>query len=111
MVYSARSSKAFAPATTPWILASVLLAWPLTACAGGGEEGGGEKLESSTQEARAATLGPRDGHDLPPTDLDRVAVGLPAPDFALRTLAGDTVSLSDFRGSKNVVLVFYRGHW
>jgi peroxiredoxin len=24
---------------------------------------------------------------------------------------GDVVTLSDFRGKKNIVLVFYRGHW
>ena len=57
------------------------------------------------------TLGPKDGADLPPTEIDRVAVGSVAPDFSLRSLAGETVTLSDFRGEKNVVLVFYRGHW
>jgi peroxiredoxin len=40
-----------------------------------------------------------------------VAVGSVAPDFSLRTLAGDTLTLSDFRGKKDVILVFYRGHW
>ena len=44
-------------------------------------------------------------------ELDRVAVGSVAPDFSLPTLAGDTVTLSEFRGVKDVVLVFYRGHW
>lgn len=57
------------------------------------------------------TLGPVDGHDLPPSDLDRVQVGDTAPDFTLASLAGPPVTLSDFRGDKNVVLVFYRGHW
>lgn len=33
-----------------------------------------------------------------------------APDFALASMAGDTVRLSDFRGRK-VVVVFYRGFW
>ena len=33
-----------------------------------------------------------------------------APDFALTSMSGDTVRLSDLRGSK-VVLVFYRGFW
>jgi len=56
-------------------------------------------------------LGPVDGHDLSPTDLDRVVVGDTAPDFALEALSGDVYALSDFRGAKNVVLVFYRGHW
>ena len=56
-------------------------------------------------------MGPRDGQDLPPTDLERVGVATLAPDFSLRTIAGDTLTLSAFRGAKNVVLVFYRGHW
>lgn len=47
---------------------------------------------------------------LPPTDLDRVRPGLAAPDFLLPTGDGRAFRLSDFRG-RNVVLVFYRGHW
>lgn len=35
------------------------------------------------------------------------AVGAVAPDFTLRDQFGQDVTLSDFRGSKNVVLVFY----
>ncbi len=58
----------------------------------------------------AQQFGPRDGAGLPPSDLDRVRPGLPAPDFSLPTGDGRAFSLSDFRG-KNVVLVFYRGHW
>jgi hypothetical protein len=60
---------------------------------------------------QAVTLGPADGLDLPPTDLERVAVGTMAPDFSLPTLEGDTITLSGFRGEKDVILVFYRGHW
>ncbi len=56
-------------------------------------------------------LGPVDGHDLAPTDLERVSVGDVAPDFSLAALSGDVHTLSDYRGHKNVVLVFYRGHW
>ena len=56
-------------------------------------------------------LGPVDGLDLPPTDLDRVRAGDVAPDFTLLSLDGAPVTLSSFRGVKNVVLVFYRGHW
>jgi len=33
----------------------------------------------------------------------------PAPDFALQDTAGRTIRLSDYRGKKNVVLVFNRG--
>jgi hypothetical protein len=58
----------------------------------------------------AAPLGPKDGRQLPPTDLARIRPGARAPDFTLPTGDGRALSLSDFRG-KNVVLVFYRGHW
>jgi len=56
-------------------------------------------------------LGPKDGADLPATDVERVAVGMPAPDFTLARHGGGTVTLAEFRGAKRVVLVFYRGHW
>ena len=61
--------------------------------------------------AQAPNVGPVDGHDLPATDLERVAVGTEAPLFALESYAGETIALADYRGRKNVVLVFYRGHW
>jgi peroxiredoxin len=61
--------------------------------------------------AQAPTLGPVDGHDLPAIDLERVTVGSMAPDFTLAQYRADTFTLSDLRGSKNVVLVFYRGSW
>jgi len=54
---------------------------------------------------------PTDGANLAPTDLDRVKVGQPAPDFTLEDSDGKNITLSDYRGKKNVVLVFYRGHW
>lgn len=57
------------------------------------------------------TLGPVDGWDLPPVDTGRVAVGDVAPDFALASYADGVVTLSDFRGKKDVILVFYRGYW
>lgn len=56
-------------------------------------------------------LGPADGRDLPPLDTGRVGVGAAAPDFTLEAKDGGFVTLSQFRGKKNVVLVFYRGHW
>ena len=58
-----------------------------------------------------AQLGPKDATDLSPTDLQRVKVGQPAPDFTLEDVEGKSVTLSDFRGKKSVVLVFYRGYW
>ena len=48
--------------------------------------------------------------ELPPSDLNRIHVGEPAPAFTLNDGEGHSVSLADFRG-KNVVLVFYRGYW
>lgn len=58
-----------------------------------------------------AQLGPKDAAKLPATDLDRIRVGHPAPDFTLEDVDGSQISLSDYRGKKKVVLVFYRGHW
>jgi cytochrome oxidase Cu insertion factor (SCO1/SenC/PrrC family) len=58
-----------------------------------------------------AQLGPKAGAGQSATDLDRVKVGQPAPDFTLENMDGKPVSLSDYRGKKNVILVFYRGQW
>ena len=38
-----------------------------------------------------------------------VASGGPAPDFTLESAHGELVTLSDYQGESNVVLVFYRG--
>jgi hypothetical protein len=72
---------------------------------------GDQGEEMMETEVAALTLGPADGFDLPATDLQRVAVGSMAPDFTLLSLDGDPVTLSSFRGSRDVILVFYRGHW
>jgi cytochrome oxidase Cu insertion factor (SCO1/SenC/PrrC family) len=61
--------------------------------------------------AGAQAYGPKDGLDLPATDLDRVHEGTPAPDFTLLSIDNRPITLSSFRGRKNVVLVFYRGYW
>lgn len=61
--------------------------------------------------AQAQALGPADGHDLPRAELERVAVGDEAPNFTLSDYDGEAVELSAYRGVKDVVLVFYRGHW
>lgn len=48
-----------------------------------------------------------DPGQLKPRDsVQRLRVGDKAPDFSLRSLDGDVVRLSDFRGKKNVVLSF-----
>ena len=77
----------------------------LSGCAADAAE---ENVEAAEE---MVMLGPVDGQDLPPFDLERVAVGDEAPDFTLASLAGPNVTLSDYRGEKDVVLVFYRGHW
>lgn len=56
-------------------------------------------------------LGPKDGAELPAADLNRVKPGGAAPDFTLEDQDGKPVTLSDYRGKKTVVLVFYRGYW
>lgn len=56
-------------------------------------------------------LGPADGLGMPAVDTGRVQVGAPAPDFSLETFRGDTLTLSEFRGKREVILVFYRGSW
>ncbi len=66
---------------------------------------------AATGAQSAPMLGPVDGRDLAPTDIERITVGMAAPDFTLEKHGGGTVSLSSLRGKKNVVLVFYRGYW
>ncbi len=88
--------------------ALVLCLVALAALAGCAESDSADDVATEVQEI---ALGPADGHDLPATDLERVAAGALAPDFTARSLAGDTITLSRYRGEKNVVLVFYRGHW
>jgi cytochrome oxidase Cu insertion factor (SCO1/SenC/PrrC family) len=56
-------------------------------------------------------LGPHDGAELPDVEPERVAVGDTAPDFSLRAHDGEIVTLSDFHGNRDILLVFYRGHW
>ena len=41
--------------------------------------------------------------------MPRAAITTHAPDFALPDFNGHSVALSDFRGRKNVLLVFNRG--
>jgi len=49
---------------------------------------------------------------LKPTDsVLKVKVGEPAPDFTLPSVSGEKVSLSQFRGKKNVVLSFVPAAW
>lgn len=61
--------------------------------------------------AAFAQLGPKEGANLSPTEIGRIKIGQAAPDFALENTDGKAMTLSDFRGKKAVVLVFYRGYW
>lgn len=61
--------------------------------------------------ASHAQLGPKDGANLQPTDLERVKVGDVAPDFTLENMDGRRITLSEVYSKNNVVLVFYRGQW
>lgn len=45
-----------------------------------------------------------------PSDLNRIKIGQPAPDFTALTADGQQTKLSQYLG-KNIVLVFYRGQW
>jgi len=49
---------------------------------------------------------------LKPVDSElKVKVGDPAPDFTLPSISGKSVTLSDFKGRKNVVLSFVPAAW
>ena len=80
-----------------------LIGW--TAC------GTPDAAPETEEPPRPVTFGPADGHELPPADLERVAVGDLAPDFTAATTSGEPITLSSYRGEKNVLLFFYRGHW
>jgi len=41
--------------------------------------------------------------------MDKLEIGIEAPDFSLDDFRGRNISLSDFGGAKNVLLVFNRG--
>ena len=89
------------PRTSGWLAVPVLAA-AMALCT---------PAPGAAQGAAMAPLGPKDGAGMPPLDTGRVALGTVAPDFTLEAKDGGTVTLSQFRAKKNVVLVFYRGHW
>jgi hypothetical protein len=68
-------------------------------------------LVASAVRGQERRLGPKDEGSYPPTDTARVSVGAEAPDFTLESRDGSAKTLSGYRGAKNVILVFYRGHW
>jgi cytochrome oxidase Cu insertion factor (SCO1/SenC/PrrC family) len=68
-------------------------------------------LAGTLSATASAQLGPKDPITQSATDIERVKVGQPAPDFTLEDSDGKAITLSDFRAKKSVVLVFYRGYW
>ncbi len=82
-----------------WLLLSILL-WALggSAAASGTSSAYGEKLYNPGQ------LKPIDSHL-------KVKVGQVAPDFALPSIKGGTVRLSQYRGHKQVLLSFIPAAW
>lgn len=73
--------------------------------------------QSSSQPGASPTAAPAAGpvpsasYDPSWTDLNRIKTNTLAPDFALEDQTGKTHKLSDYRGKKTVVLVFYRGYF
>lgn len=49
--------------------------------------------------------------ELKPTDLERIQIGTPPPDFNLESVDGNWMKLTNYKNKKNVILVFYRGYW
>jgi hypothetical protein len=97
-----------------WTLPGLVLAvLGVAACAAETEEPAPNPDEAGAVAAPAPAreLGPVDGRDLPGTDLGRIAIGDIAPDFTLETYRGETLTLSENRGRREVLLVFYRGAW
>ncbi len=91
--------------------AGALVAAGSAGCAPGGDTEDADASTAAAQEAAQVALGPVDGHELPPADLERVLAGSPAPDFTALSSTGEPITLSDYRGEKDVILFFYRGHW
>ena len=91
--------------------AGLALAVGSAGCSPGGDTEEPGVSTAAAEEAAQVALGPVDGHDLPPADLGRVLAGSPAPDFTALSSTGEPITLSDYRGEKNVILFFYRGHW
>jgi peroxiredoxin (alkyl hydroperoxide reductase subunit C) len=62
-----------------------------------------------SEEFRDAIFDP--GHLKPVDSTLKVTVGEPAPDFTLPSIEGDRITLSGYRGDKNVVISFVPAAW
>ena len=89
-------------------LATLALVAAVVAACDAPDPDGRDRTDAADTATRAP--GPADGAALPATDTGRVTVGDTAPDFTLLNRHGEPVTLSELRG-RQIVLVFYRGHW
>ncbi len=64
----------------------------------------------SHRSSPTANPSPTPSHRPSPTTSDSAtpSVGEQAPDFTLRSVWGDMITLSSYEGQKNIVLLFYR---
>lgn len=97
------------PSLVSRFLLTSVVAVGMAACASEKPEEAPDTVDQAATEAPA--FGPADGMELTGMDLERLQVGDEAPDFTLGSFSGGPVTLSDYRGESNVLLVFYRGHW
>lgn len=65
----------------------------------------GPQLAEKPVESLSPMLTQTDAYEF----LDPVPVGKKAPDFTAKTADGKTIHLTDFKGKKNLVMVFYQG--
>lgn len=82
----------------------------LAACQTPSRESGRE-VSADSLTAPLSTPTPTPTADPRVTDLMRVREEMAAPDFALEDVNSIVHRLSDYREKKNVILVFYRGHF
>jgi hypothetical protein len=96
------------------ILMIALCATLLLGCGSPGT-GMATPVPSSTEPiARTPAIPTSSGESIPTSNPDQSPgssippVGAPAPEFTLPSVGDGPISLSDFRGQKNVVVLFYR---
>ncbi|MFN0123878.1 MAG: redoxin domain-containing protein [Blastocatellia bacterium] len=82
-----------------------------TACESGPVGEKKASVESLAAPLSTATPAAAPSVDPRVTDLNRVQVGMEAPDFSLEDMDRNEYRLSSLRGKKNVILVFYRGYF
>src|SRR5262245_52578874 len=86
-----------------------LLLFALSACQSSNQEASLKSLTAPISTPTPPPPAPTPSIDPNVTDLEKVKEGTPAPDFALEDVNRKVYRLSDYKGKKNVVLVFYRG--